>query len=81
MEYTLRRTVQIELEGVAMHVDVVTDSTWDEWYEEAIRVDDSERDISGLIDRHAPGLLEEIERAVDVEIRQLIQERAMSWMA
>lgn len=80
MEYTLRRTVQIELEGVAMHVDVVTDSTWDEWYEEAIRVDDSERDISGLIDRYASGLLEEIERAVDVEIRQLIQERAMSWM-
>lgn len=80
MEYTMRRTIQVELEGVTFHMDVETDSAWSEWYPEAIRVDDSERDISKVLDWHAPDLLMKLQEEGDKEIQQLIQERAMSWM-
>lgn len=78
MEYTMRRTVQVEVGGVTFSVEVATDSAWSEWYPESIKVDDSERELMGLIDHHAPDLLEDIEEATDIEIKELLYERILA---
>lgn len=78
MEYTKRAEVQIELDGINYRVDIVTDGGWGDWYEEAIYIDDSERDLLDHIEKRAEGLYDNIVQAVDMEVRQRMYERELA---
>ena len=58
----MKRTVQVEAHGIDWRVDITTASTWDCWEEEAIYVDDSERNVFDCL---AVDVLEDIIEAVE----------------
>lgn len=78
MEYTKRTEVQIELDGIAYRVEIVTDSGWGEWYEEGIYIDDSERNLLDHFEKRASELHENIAQAVGMEVRERMYERVLA---
>lgn len=78
MESTRRAEVSVNVWGVDYRVAVRTDGPWSEWYEEAIWIDDSERDLCAHYDNHARDLYDNIMQAVDMEVHERLRERALA---
>lgn len=68
-----RREVSVTVDGVPFRVVVVADGSWADWYEEAVYVDDSERNLINLIE--GSFFYDDIMLEVDAEIRERVHER------
>lgn len=69
------KDVLVDHKGVTFRVTIAPDPTWKEWREEAIYVDDSERDLFRVIE--ATPVHDELLRLIDREVNMLLQEKEL----
>lgn len=62
--------VSIEVKGVPFRAKIDFDMAG-EWYERFVGIDDSERDITDLLQIEAPGFYAQLLSAIDVELARM----------
>lgn len=75
MGYSSERELAVFIKDVPFRVVVETETTTPEWYEKAVYVDDSERDILDLIE--GTPLHDNIMQAVGMEIEEIRHDQVL----